>query len=92
MVFTLIRRGRLLSSVLFLGLVFGLAAPATLAQPTSRPANAAQGAPRLISPQRAQMPALTGSFSTWIGNRTRMIQVALVAVGLGILILHKGNK
>jgi hypothetical protein len=85
-------RGHLFSTALFLGLVFGQAAPATPAQPVVRPAPTIQVEQRALSTQPTSTPVITGSFSSWIGNRTRMIQVTLVAVGLGILILHKGNR
>jgi hypothetical protein len=82
-----ITRRVLFSSVLFLGLAFGLTAPVALAQP----APASPVAHHSLSATSPDTPALIGALSSWFGNRTRMVQVALVFVGLGILILHGKN-
>jgi hypothetical protein len=84
--FSLFIRRPLFSAVLLLGLSLGTTAPANA---SARPANALQVSP--ASAQTAPDRVLTAALSTWIGNRTRMIQVALVCVGLGVLILHGKN-
>ncbi len=79
---------KLCSTVLLLGLLFGPAAEITSAQAASPP-----GVVRSLQapPARTTVaPAvLTGALQNWFGNRTRMIQFALVAVALGIFILHR---
>jgi hypothetical protein len=77
---------KIISGVFWLALVFILAA-----QPTT--VRAAQAGPvavqtRLCSSAPANAPVF-GYLQTWLGNRSRMIQVALVAVALGIFILHR---
>jgi len=83
MLSSLIRNG-----VLAIGLILGLAAHAAAAHATT----SAVPVQLAVSAQPSTAPVLFGYLKSWLGNRTRMIQVALVAVGLGILILHKGHR
>jgi len=79
------------NGVLAFGLVLGLAAHAGAAHAAS--ASAVTGRLVAVSARPTTAPpVLFGYLKSWLGNRTRMIQVALVAVGLGILLLHKGHR
>jgi hypothetical protein len=71
-----------------LGLTLGLtgAAPAQASIPQPVALVKASGS------SRSAATTLAVSWQHWIGNRSRMIQISLVAVGLGIFILHRSKN
>jgi hypothetical protein len=81
--------GPVRSAVLLLGLIVGLAGHLYPVQAAARPATTVQAEVRPFTVPSGRLDVLTGSFGSWLGNRTRMIQFALVAVALGIFILHR---
>jgi hypothetical protein len=78
------------SVVLLLGLFVGLAAPLPArAAPTTSAVSTSAVEGAVAAPPSSRSPMHAVHVQSWLGNRTRMIQFALVAVALGIFILHR---